>query len=389
MREVFTIGVEEEYQVVEPGTGALRSRANAILKADLSGAVEGEVQDTMLEIGTEICADAAEVGLSLRKRRFQASAAAATEDLEILAAGMHPFSSWADQELTDADRPRMLSGLFRQLLRQQQIWGLHIHVALPANVDRVVLMNTVRAYGPHLLALSSSSPMHLGEDTGFASFRNVAWRGYPFSGVPPRFASAEEYSRFLDLLIRAGTIPDQRTVYWSTRPSSRYPTIELRICDACPRLADAVAMAALARALVIAVTENLLQPIGSSLPESLQDAILRENEWLASRDGLDARLIAPEEGEGSLPVREAIERLLDILNPIAAAAGDAAALRGVEDILQNGNGSDRIRARYRQTGSMPDVVDWLVSETRVGTGIDRRTAGRQLGDSLSSLDAIL
>lgn len=389
MRESFTIGVEEEYQVVQPGSGALCSRASIILKADLSGAVEGEVQDTMLEIGTEICMDASEVATSLRKRRFQASAAAAAEDLEILAAGMHPFSSWADQELTDADRPRMLSGLFRQLLRQQQIWGLHIHVALPENVDRVVLMNTVRAFGPHLLALSSSSPMHLGEDTGFASFRNIAWRGYPFSGPPPHFASAEEYQAFLELLIRAGTIPDQRTVYWSTRPSSRYPTIELRICDACPRLADAVAMAALARALVIAASEERLLPLGSSLPISLQEAILRENEWIVSRDGLDAKLIAPEEGSGSLPIREAIGRLLEVAIPIADAAGDAEAMRGVEDILQNGNGSDRIRARYRETESLPDLVDWLVGETRVGTGIDRRATGRQPGEPLKTFDATI
>lgn len=387
MREAFTIGVEEEYQVVQPGTGQLRSRASVVLKADLSGEVEGEVQDTMLEVGTDVCADAGEVAVSLRQRRFQASAAAAAEDLDILAAGMHPFSSWLGHELTDAERPRMLSTIFRQLLRQQQIWGLHVHVAIPEQYDRVVVMNTVRAFAPHLLALSSSSPLHLGDDTGYASFRNIAWRGYPFSGPPPRFASAAEYSQFLELLLRAGAVPDERTVYWSTRPSSRYPTIELRICDACPRLADAVAIAALARALVIAVAEGRLTAFGSSLTGSLQDEILGENEWIVSRDGLDARLIAPEEGSGGLPVREAIGRLLEVVEPIAASVGDAGAIRGVEEILQHGNGSDRIRARLRQTGSLSDVVDWLVDETRVGTGIDRRTAGRHPGDPPGSLDA--
>lgn len=383
MREAFTIGVEEEYQVVQPGTGELRSRANVILKADRSGEVEGEVQNTMLEIGTEICADAAGVAASLRRRRFQASAAAAAEDLDILAAGMHPFSNWYDQELTDGERPRMLSSLFRQLLRQQQIWGLHIHVALPEMYDRVTVMNTVRAFTPYMLALSTSSPMHLGEDTGYASFRNISWRGYPFSGTPPRFASAEEYTRFLDILMRAGAIPDGRTVYWSIRPSARYPTIELRICDACPRLADAVAIAALARATVIAVAENRLVPLGAGLSESLQNEVMGENEWIVARDGLYARLIAPEEPGGSLPVREAIMRLLEVVAPIADSVGDGVAIHGVEDILRNGTASDRIRARFRSTGSLSDVVDWLVGETRVGTGIDRRGRGREPGEPLN------
>ncbi|MGH7475248.1 MAG: carboxylate-amine ligase [Longimicrobiales bacterium] len=378
MRELFTIGVEEEYQVVQPGTGELRSRAGVVLQADRSGELEGEVQDTMLEIGTEVCVDAAEVADGLRKRRFQASAAAAAEDLEILAAGMHPFSGWWGHELTDADRPRMLSTIFRQLLRQQHVWGLHIHVALPEKYDRVVVMNTVRAFGPHLLALSCSSPLHLGEDTGFASFRNVAWRGYPFTGAPPRFASTAEYNRFMDLLLRARAVPDERTVYWSSRPSARYPTLELRICDACPRLADAVAIAALARALVVAGAEDKLTPLASSLSASLQDEVLTENEWIVARDGLDATLVAPERAEDSIPIREAIEALLEVVGPIAASFGDADAIRGVEAILRTGNGSDRIRARYRKTGSLSDVVEWLVGETRVGTGIDRRTRGRHL-----------
>lgn len=375
--ERFTLGVEEEYQLVDPATGELRSRAGLVRRADRSGEVDGEVQDTMLEIGTPVCNTAAEVAARLRERRFQASAAAAAEDLEVVAAGTHPFSVSRYQKLADDDRPRMLMGMFRQLLRQQHIWGMHVHVAIPGDIDRVVLMNTVRAFTPHLLALSCSSPYQLGEDTGFSSFRAIAWRGYPFAGVPPRFGSSAEYRTYLDHVVRSRIIHDEKTVYWSVRPSSGYPTLELRICDVCPRIADAVAIAALGRAMVVAAAEGMLTPLASSLSHSLQDEILNENEWVAARDGLDARLIAPEEATGGIPMREAIAELLDTVEPIVSGFGDSQEVLGVGEILSGGNAADRMRARYAGSGSLTEVVDWLIRETRVGTGIDRRTQNRE------------
>lgn len=379
-RERFTLGVEEEYQLVEPRTAELRSRAGRVRQADRTGAVEGEVQDTMLEIGTPICRDAAELADRLRERRFQASAAAAAEDLEILAAGGHPFSDTTLHQLTDEERPRMLFGLFRHLLRQQHIWGMHVHVAIPDELDRIVLMNTVRAYAPHLMALACSSPFQLGVDTGFASFRAIVWRTFPFTGTPPHFDSAVEYRAFTERLLRAGVIPDERTLYWSVRPSGRFPTLELRMCDACPRVSDAVSISALARALVVAAAEECLEPIASSLRAPLQDEILRHNEWIAARDGLNAVLIAPETEEGTQPVRDAITELVQRVGPVAESLGDGEAVRGAEAILETGNGADRMRAQVAATGSVRDLVDWLVEETRLGTGIDRRTHSRN-GDA--------
>ncbi|HUE96093.1 MAG TPA: YbdK family carboxylate-amine ligase [Longimicrobiaceae bacterium] len=377
LRAQFTIGVEEEYQLVAPGTGELRNQSGRVKRADRTGEVTEEVQDTMLEIGTPICLDAAEVAARLRERRFQAAAAAASEDLEILAAGTHPFSSWEVQGLTVGARPRMLAGLFGQLLRQQSIWGLHVHVAIPPELDRVALMNTVRTYGAHLLALSCSSPFHLGTDSGFDSFRTVTWRGFPFVGVPPRFESGEEFRDYVDLLLMAGTIPDARTLYWSVRPSSRYPTLELRMCDACPRVAEAVAIAALARAIVVASAFGALYPLGASLSPSLQDEVLRENEWLAARDGLDAVLISPENRRRRLPIRAAIDELLGKVTPVAEQLGDADALRPISTILAEGNAADRIREHASRGRSLPQIVDWLVQETRAGTGLDRRATSRE------------
>jgi carboxylate-amine ligase len=203
----------------------------------------------------------------------------------------------------------------------------------------------------------------------------ILWRGFPFAGVPPRFESSVEYQDFVDLLLRSGAIPDAKTVYWSVRPSSRYQTLELRMCDVCPRLSDAVAITALARALVVAASQKVLEPIGTSLSESLQDELLTENEWIAARDGLDANLIAPESSGGCLPIRRAISDLLRTVGPIADAFGDDEALGGVEKILDGGNAADRMRARLA-TGDIRAVVQYLVSETSAGTGIDRRTESR-------------
>lgn len=376
-QERFTLGVEEEYQLVEPVTGELRSRAGIVRLGDRSGAVEGEVQDTMLEIGTPVCRTAAELADRLRERRFQASAAAAAEDLEIVSAGAHPFSGSLHHKLTDAERPRMLYGLFRHLLRQPHIWGMHVHVAIPPEHDRVALMNTVRAFSPHLMALACSSPFQLGLDTGFASFRAIVWRTFPFTGAPPRFASADEYAALIDLLLRAGVVPDARTLYWSVRPSSRYPTIELRMCDACPRLDEAVAIAALSRALVVAAAEGRLTPAGGSLSPSLQDEVLAHNEWSIARDGLDGRLIAPEAPGGAITVRDAIRALLDVVAPVADRLGDGEAMETAARILESGNATDRMRATFDiERASMQPVVDWLVEETRSGTGIDRRRVRR-------------
>ncbi len=176
----------------------------------------------------------------------------------------------------------------------------------------------------------------------------------------------------MDLLLRSGLIPDERTVYWSVRPSPRYPTIELRVCDVCPNIADAVAIAVLARALVVAAAEELLPPPPATPAPALHDVVLRENEWLAARDGLDATLIAPERAGARVPMRAAIAELLDVLTPIAVSLGDSAALEGLTAILAHGNGAERLRAQYAASGDMRAVVQWAIAETRAGTGMDRR-----------------
>jgi glutamate---cysteine ligase / carboxylate-amine ligase len=381
MRERFTLGVEEEYQLVEPESGELRSGSHLALAEDRSGEVEGELQQTMLEIGTPVCRDSRELQVRLRERRFQAGTAAAAVGLEMLAVGMHPFSGWKAQQLTRTDRSRMLKERFRHIVRMEHICGMHVHVAVPDHFDRIVVMNTVRAYMPHLLSLSCSSPFHAGEDTGFSSFRTVDWRRFPLSGTPPHFESQEEHRRFMAELLRSGMIADERTVYWSVRPSPRYPTLEVRICDVCPRIEDAVCIAALARAVVIAAAEKLLPSIGSTLSAPLQDAMLRENEWYAAREGLDGVLTVPEHPEGQVPIRDAVSELVERVRPIAEELGDGEALNRVAVILEHGTAADQMRVQYAETGDLRAVVDWGIRQTRAGTGMDRRRPDVQAGSS--------
>lgn len=374
----FTFGVEEEFQLVDMETGALRSRAIDVVGRDWTERVEGELQLSTVETGTAVCANAAELDAQLRELRLDAAVAAGAEDLDIVAAGLHPFSRWEGQDTAPAERPLMLLDRFRRLVRDKHIFGMHIHVGVPDPFDRITVLDRVRVYMPHVLALSCSSSFFEGEDTGYASFRTIIAQRMPFSGAPPHFASAREYADFVSYLQRADAIPDERTLYWSVRPSARYPTVEIRAPDACPTIDDAVGIAALVRALVrrAAVTPEKKRRRFSPFSASLDDVLLDTNEWRVARYGLDATLLDPSAREEAVVARVAVRRLLRELRPFAEEGGDADALDHVRTILRRGNASDRMRSLARSGHSIGDIMDWLQGETRLGVGLDRRHAQR-------------
>jgi glutamate---cysteine ligase / carboxylate-amine ligase len=377
MLDAYTIGVEEEYQLIDPDTGALVSRASDVLSADWADALQGELHETTVEIGTAICRSWEDVERELRRRRFQASTTAATEGLEIVAAGLHPFSGWSGHSIRPAERYAAIEKLHERIAREVNIFGMHVHVGVPDGLDRTVLMREVRVFIPHLLALSASSPFLEADDTGFASYRSILWRQFPYTGVPPRFADEAEYERFIALLLRSEAIRDRGNIYWSLRPHFSYPTLEFRAMDACPRLEDAATIAAFARLLVASVAEAGLEPPGrGDLSPELWQAVLTENEWHAGRFGLDAFLTDPESERGRTAMRQAIRRLLDRLAPLAAELGETAVLDRVEQLLERGNAADRMRRVYADQQSFDEVVAWLIRETRLGTGFDRRRTQR-------------
>src|SRR5690606_12937655 len=220
----FTVGVEEEYQLVDGVTGALRSRASAVRAMDWSGDIVGEFHETQIEIGTPICTSAAHAGRELARLRLQAATAASSHDLRIVAAGTHPFSRWEGQQTTRGERYDRIRERFGRISLDEHIWGMHIHIAVPDARTRIRTMNALRHFIPHVLALSASSPIFEGEDTGYDSFRTILWRRWPMSGIPPRFRTLAEYRRFIEFQLAAGAIVDEGNVYWSLRPHVRFPT---------------------------------------------------------------------------------------------------------------------------------------------------------------------
>lgn len=299
MAKEFTFGVEEEYQLIDPVTGAMRSRSRDMLGTDWTGDLRKEMQESTVEIGSPPCSSAQELRAELSRLRFQTAAAAASLDLEIVAAGTHPFTRWEGQKIT-ADE---------------------------------------------------------------------------------RYVQIEE-QYFVDLLLRAGAIRDEKNLYWSIRPHPTYPTLEFRVTDCCLRVDDAVAIATLTRMLVIGLAEGILGDDASpAFSPAAEHALISANEWRAARYGLEAWMSDAEAKSGITPLRESITHLIERLRPRAEAMGEGVALAQVSEILERGNAADRMRRVVAERAGLASLVGWMAAETLVGTGMDRRVAQRTDGDS--------
>jgi glutamate---cysteine ligase / carboxylate-amine ligase len=370
----FTVGVEEEYQLVDAESGELRSRARGVLAWDWTGEMKPEMHQNTLEVGTRVCRDSAEAGRELARLRLQAAVAADARGCRVVAAGMHPFSHWRDQQYTDAPVYHRIRQEYRRLADSQTIFGLHVHVGVPTGLDAVALMNTARLYLPHLLALTASSPLYLGDDTGYASYRSVLWSRWPRSGAPPRFRDGAEYAALVETMLRTGRIDTPGRIYWTMRPHHLYPTLEFRVSDVTPRLDDALAAVALARLIVAGVARGqLTEP---DAPAATLDVLLEEGLWRAARDGLGAEIVALD-GAAPRVVRldRAIRDLVERLGPLASELGESERLASIDAVAARGIAADRIRAEARAR-ALPDVVRWLADETVLGLGLDRRETQR-------------
>jgi carboxylate-amine ligase len=371
----FTVGVEEEYQLVDARTGALRSRARSVLATDWTGEIKPEMLANSVEVGTSVCHSAEELGTELRRLRFQASIAAEAHGLRLVATGTHPYAPPGGEEFTAGAVYERLRAEYRSLAYHQSIFGLHVHVAVPPRVDRVKLMNAVRQYLPLMLALSASSPLHVGEDTGYASFRSILWRRWPRSGPPPHLTDEAEYRRVADDLVRTGWIDAPGRIYWEIRPHHQYPTLEFRVADVTPRIEDSMVIAALARSAVAAASLGLVRE--PELPHSEQQVVLVENGWKASRDGVEAELLEEEGGALVLrPVRTLVTDLFERLAPVAQSLGDADAFALLPGLLERGEAAQRIRRRAAELNDPVALVHWLAEETVLGLGLDRRMEQR-------------
>ncbi|MEX2518687.1 MAG: carboxylate-amine ligase [Paracoccaceae bacterium] len=342
----FTIGVEEEYLLVDLESCALAEAPTALMEecaAELEGQVSPEFLQCQIEIGTRVCARASDAREELKRLRSTIAKRAKRHGLAPIAAACHPFSDWKTQRHTDKDRYRQLDRALAGVAQRLLICGMHVHVGFGEGEEgdalRTDLMPQMSYFLPHLLGLSCSSPFWQGRDTGLSSYRIAVFASMPRTGLPPGIASWAHYQRMLKMLIDSGVIEDGTKIWWDLRPSHRFPTLESRICDVCPRLEDAVTIAAATQALMRMLWR--LKKKNQRWRE-YDRFLIAENRWRAQRYGVAEGLIDFGRGE-IMPFDVLVAEIRDLIEEDAAALGSTAEIEGMARIVAEGNGADRQR----------------------------------------------
>jgi carboxylate-amine ligase len=314
----------------------------------------------MVEMNTPVCSTLGEVRDAVRRARRALVEATAREGLRIAAAGTHPFSHWRDQAVTDKPRYRNLAEDYRQVFREQVVFGCHVHVGFDDREAAIQTLNRVRPWLPVLAALSANSPFWLGGDTGYASYRTEVWNRWPTAGMPEAFASRAEYDALVASLEATGSLREPTKLYWDVRPSTKQETLEFRVADVCSDVDEAVMVAGLARALAFTCDQDAAR--GTPAPR-LRPELLRAAKWRAARHGLDADLVDVLGGR-ALPAAEMVQVFLHAIRPGLEATGDLEELTDlVAATIARGTGAARQRDTFHRTGSLEAVVDHLVEQT--------------------------
>ncbi|MDZ4864880.1 MAG: carboxylate-amine ligase [Gemmatimonadota bacterium] len=361
----LTIGVEEEYQIIDPETRELRSYITEILKEDsmMMGEIKPELHQSMVEIGTKVCHHPSEVRAELVRLRRLVMELAAKQGLCVAAAGSHPFSSWMDQEITPLERYMGVKEDLQDLAQALLIFGTHVHIGIEDREFLIDAMNVSRYFLPHVLALSTSSPFWMGRQTGLKSYRSIVFRSFPRTGVPRSLGSWGEFEDVVNTLVATNSIPNASKIWWDLRPSWSYPTLEFRVCDVCTRVDEAVCIAAIFQAIVAKLWKLRRDNLSF---RQYSVAFIEENKWRASRYGLDGKLI--DFGKGmEQPSRVLIREMLDwFLGDVIDELGTRKEIEYAYKILEEGTSADRQLATFKRTGNLRDVVDQLVRETAEG-----------------------
>ena len=353
----FTVGVEEEYMLLDPETLDLVPRAEEILQAEAGGEfaeqIAPELFESLVEFNTPVCSDAADAGEKLRRMRRHAVETVEAQGLWLGSAGTHPFSLFEGQSIMRRDRYKLLIDQLQYAGRRELIYGLHVHVAVSDPDRAIAIVNALRAHLCELVALSASSPFWRGQPTGFASSRHQIFAAFPRSGAPPEFGSYDEYASVIEEMVEAGAIEDYTRTWWDVRPHPHFGTVEVRAMDAVPRVEDAIALAAYVQALVARYTAEPFAP---------QHAVIAlENKWRASRYGLEATMIGAEPGT---TVSRLVARTLEAVAPYARDLGCDRELEGIERILRDGNGAQRQLRVYAEGGDVRAVTREIAEVTR-------------------------
>lgn len=370
----FTIGVEEEYQIVDPETRELKSHISTMLEEagdTLGDAIKPEMHQSVIEVGTDICKNVQEARADVGRLRATVSKLAQKNGMAICAASTHPFSDWKKQDITDRDRYHMIVEDLQDVARGNLVFGLHCHIGIDDRDLAVEIMNEARYFLPHLLTLSTSSPFWLGRATGLKSSRCMIFKRFPRTGVPDYFKSWSEFESHVDTLVKTGCIDDGKRIWWDLRPHAFFNTIEFRICDLPTNVDDTIAIVALIQAIVARLYVLRSQNLGFRI---YTRDLIEENKWRAYRYGLDGKLIDFGKKK-ELPARELIEELLEFVDPVVDELGSRKEIEHVRTILQRGTSADKQLEIYRETGDLKAVVDWVVRETIAGVDTRPATVG--------------
>ena len=363
----LTIGIEEEYQIIDPATRELRSYVQRFLEQGqtvLPDQIRPEFLQSQVEAGTRICHDIREARHELVRMRRSIWELAEREGLWVAAAGTHPFSSWARQEVSPFGRYPELARFLQDVGRRLLIFGMHIHVGIEDRELLIEVMNQLRYFLPHLLALSTSSPFWHGRDTGLKSYRSVVFESLPRTGIPQQFDSYADYRSYVDTLLATGSIAEPTHIWWDVRPSEKFPTLEVRIPDMCTRVEETLCLAALVQAIVAKLV-RLRQ--ANQTWRLYRKHLLDENKWRAVRYGIRGKLI--DFGKvAEVPLPTLVEELLAWVDDVVDDLGSRAEVEYAPNILRQGTSADRQLAVYRRTGDFRAVVDQVVAETQEGLG---------------------
>jgi len=374
MRPSFTIGIEEEYQTIDPETRDLRSHIDVEIleqgKTLLHESVKPEMHTSVIEVGTGICKDIRQAREELTQLRRDMIGLAKQNNLRLGAAGTHPFADWRNQGIYPDARYEQIVEDMKMVARANLIFGLHVHIGVEDRETAIHLMNAARYFLPHILALSTNSPFWLGMDTGLKSYRCKVFDKFPRTNIPDYFPSYGEYESFVNLLIKTRCIDNAKKIWWDIRPHPSFPTLEFRICDIPMRVDETLAIAALIQATVAKLYKLHAANQGFRL---YRRALIMENKWRALRYGLDGKLVDFGKGE-EVPLRELMYEYLHLIDDVVDELGTRHEINYIHRILENGTGADRQLKVFRETNDLKAVVDYIISETEAGVAPKQSSA---------------
>jgi carboxylate-amine ligase len=361
----LTLGIEEEYQIIDPETRELRSYITELLEDDhmILGEIKPELHQSIVEVGTTVCRTPQEVRAELRRLRGMVMGLAARKGLKVVAAGTHPFSSWMTQEITPLERYIGVKQDMQDLAQQLLIFGTHVHVGIEDPEFLIDAMNVSRYFLPHILCLSSSSPFWMGRNTGLKSYRSVVFRNFPRTGVPRIMRGWADFAELQETLVSTRCIPDGSKIYWDLRPHHAYPTLEFRFLDVCTRVEEAVCVGAILQAIIAKLWKLRRDNMTFRVYPS---DLIEENKWRSVRYGLDGNLIDFGKQKES-PARHLIREMLEwFVDDVVDDLGSRAEVSYAFRIMDEGSSADRQVKVFERTGDLKAVVDHLILESEEG-----------------------